>query len=257
MAELAGVDSPKRLVALDKMPGVPGSRTASAAEAAFAPVIETDDVSRSEYCGVRQDGSRFPVEISGSLLKDPQGNPKGVITTVRDITERRQAEDALRKSEEKFSLLFHASPAPISVSRLEDGYIVDCNESLSQLFGMSREELVGSTTLERWADPRDRQHLLEQLKAANSVRDMQCRLRHKDGRILITRLSAEIVELEGEKCILALFVDITERHRAEEEIQKLALVVRHTSDLVSLTDLKGRMIVLNEAGSNLLGISAE
>ncbi len=258
MAELAGVGTAEKLLALknnclDYLAAEDHERVRSD----IRKVIELGVVPAVEYCACLPDGTRYPVEISSSLLKGPHGNPQGLISVVRDITKRKRAEEALRKSEEKFSLLFHASPAPISVSRLSDGCVIDCNESILRLFGFRRDEFLGSSTLDRWVDPSQRQHLLARLATEGAVREWECRFHHKDGHLILARLSAEIVEIEGEKYGLALFTDVTERHRAEEEIEKLALVVRHSSELVSLTDLNGRMMFLNEAGSRLLGIPPE
>jgi PAS domain S-box-containing protein len=137
-----------------------------------------------------------------------------------DVTERKSAEESLRKSEEKFSKLFLSAPAGIAVSRLSDGQFFDVNQEFERMSGYRREEIIGRTSTELgiWLDPADRETIVRLLREQGRVRDLELRVRAKDGNVLTERFSAETIELSGESRILSAFVDITARKQAEQEL---------------------------------------
>ncbi len=126
----------------------------------------------------------------------------------------------LRASEEKFSATFHSSPNLISITRLSDGTILDVNEGYTQTLGYTREESIGKTTLmlSLWVDPADRSTFAESLRKFGQVADFETKLRRKDGAVRSVINSARVIELEGEKCILSVIHDITDRKALEEEL---------------------------------------
>jgi two-component system, cell cycle sensor histidine kinase and response regulator CckA len=155
-----------------------------------------------------------------TALFDEQGKVAGAIESIRDITERKLAEIALRESEERFSRFFLASPVATSITRLSDGYLADINDAFLDLFGYSREEVIGQDSLRlgMWANPEDRLRMVEVVHAQGRMKDFETRFRRKSGEILNVSLSVESIQIAGELYILALGYDITERKRAEEEL---------------------------------------
>ncbi len=149
------------------------------------------------------------------------GNVRSVFSINRDITDHKRAEIALRKSEEKFNKIFHASPAPMVMSNLEDGTYIDVNESYLKQMEFMREEIIGRTSyqLNTWGDIRQRDKILQILRKSGSVRNFEIKHRTRAGIIKTSILSAEIIELDGKKCLLTSHVDITERKLAEEALQ--------------------------------------
>ncbi|MBI3875820.1 MAG: PAS domain S-box protein, partial [Verrucomicrobia bacterium] len=113
----------------------------------------------------RKDGSTFPVEAHLGLL-DANGR-RLFLGLVRDITEREQAETEVRQSEEKFGRIFRASPVAIALTRVEDGRLLDVNESYCRLSGYKRKELIGRTTIELnlLVNPEERASYVETLRA--------------------------------------------------------------------------------------------
>ncbi|MGA2641933.1 MAG: response regulator [Spirochaetia bacterium] len=134
-----------------------------------------------------------------------------------------QHELSVRESEKRFSTVFHASPIGMAITRFADGRYLDVNEEFLRLMGYLRDEVVGETAyhLQAWVIPEERDAFVAQLSEQRRVQERTAQFRKKSGEIWIARLSAEVIEVTGEKVILSLLRDITDQNRAEEEIQKL------------------------------------
>jgi len=132
-------------------------------------------------------------------------------------------EELLRKSEKKFAAVFHAAPVILAISRPQGGEIIDVNEALLTTCGYRREEVLGRTSRDLciWENPDDRDEVVRSLLEQGPVRDLEIKFRDKVGRAIVGLLSAELVEIDGEEFMLSLVKDITERKRAETEIEIL------------------------------------
>jgi|CXWL01.1.fsa_nt_gi PAS domain S-box-containing protein len=162
------------------------------------------------------DGRLLEVEVSGLHFPLQDGTP-GVLAQLRDVTERRRAEAALRESEEKFASAFRASPLAITISRLADGSLIEVNQSFCRLTGFTRDEVIGRSGIDigLWVDADDRHRLFASLERGEEVRDLEITLRIKGGEQRTGRLSAERVEIGGEPCMLVIADDVTAQQRAQ------------------------------------------
>lgn len=148
--------------------------------------------------------------------------PEGLSILSIDITKRKEAVEALHRSEERFSKAFHLSPAALSLTR-EDGTILDVNESYEQLTGYSRDELLdhdatklGLFTSEQRAD------LRQKLRAAgNRLRKAEITIRNKAGELRHVLYSVETIEIEGQPSALTLALDITQRKQMEMALREM------------------------------------
>ena len=158
-----------------------------------------------------------------------------------DVTERRQAEAALQKSQTLFASLFRASPGATILSTLADGRCVDANEAYCRLTGYTREELVGHTTTELniWISPEERQRVVAELSRHQHLEDVEITIRTKSGALRKTVAGGETLAIEGQRYILSFFYDITERKRAEAERFELERRLLHAQKLESLGILAG------------------
>jgi PAS domain S-box-containing protein len=141
-----------------------------------------------------------------------------VLAIVRDITEPKQAEIALQSLAQKFSKAFRCSPDPITISTLKEGRYIEVNDSFVQLSGYQPSEVLGRTAFELniWVNPSDRKKLLQQLEVQGSIRNQEIKFRKKSGEIILVQVAAEVIELDGIPCLLAVSHDITERKQTEE-----------------------------------------
>ena len=136
--------------------------------------------------------------------------------------ERLAAEQALRESEGRFSTVFHSSPVSIGITRLADGQVIDANAAWEKMTGYSRLEAAGRSPvdLDLWVDAGDHQRLVERLRQQGTVQNFEFQARHKSGAIYTLLMSAEMIDLSGEPCMLTMAQDITERKRAEAQIKR-------------------------------------
>jgi PAS domain S-box-containing protein len=169
-----------------------------------------------EWLAKRRDGSKFWVEIS--LRRSQIAGKDRVLAVVRDISERKKAEDTLRLSEEKFSTAFHISPDSININRLSDGLYIEINQGFTALTGYTSDDVLGKTSAELniWVNPQDREKMVKGLLGQGEVWNLESTFRTKNGNLKICLISARIIELNQEQCILSITHDISERKRAEE-----------------------------------------
>ena len=169
-----------------------------------------------------QDGRLGYLEIFLNPIRSDDGTIRGVSAFAQDITERKRAEEALRASEEKFSKAFRSSADAVTISRLRDGMFLDVNEGFVRHTGYSRDDAVGKTApeLDIWM-PKDRQRMVEVLQRDGHMHNSVFPFRMKSGELRDFMVSAEVIDLEGEPCLVAISHDITEQRRAEAEREEL------------------------------------
>lgn len=177
----------------------------------------------------KKDGTKLDCLVTASLWRSAEGEMLGYQGIIRDITEHKRADMALRKSEEKFSKIFRSSPDWIAISTLDDGRLIDVNEAFLRITGYRREEVIGKTSseLNLWVDYDERAEVVKILKEQQQLRDHEVQFRMKSGEIRTMLRSAELIELDGQQCIINVTRDITERKRDEEKIRSLNRELQH------------------------------
>lgn len=164
-----------------------------------------------EYAGIGVEARAYP-------------SPTGLTIYVKDITERRKAEQALQESEKKFQKVFHNNPDMIAIISMEDYRFMDVNQSCLEIMGFSRYEVIGRTPrdLHIWDDDRETvRQVLAELKENGVVKNVEIRARSKSGNPVSLQVSAVAVTLNNEKCVAATVRDLTRQKMLEAELARL------------------------------------
>ena len=183
-----------------------------------------------------------------SIVRDEKGAIVGVLSSGEDVTGRLMAEKALKESEEKFSRAFSASPAAIAITAVKDARYMEVNDTYTKIIGYSREELIGRTAIEVgiWNKEEDPSWLFDMLKKKGTVRDEEIEFRTKSGEALTWLLSAEIISINDEECIIGVATDISERKKRMQLQDAENRVLTLLGQGVELEDLLDAIIRLGE-----------
>jgi PAS domain S-box-containing protein len=206
----------------------------------------------------RKNGTTFPVEVSVSNTS--LDGVDWTFSFATNITERKKAEDALKESEERLAKAFQVSPAPIVISEIDTGRIIDANQQWLSLTGYGPEELRGKTTRELGIlDWDHRSRVISELNEKGSFREVPVHIRTKSGETRKVLWSGETISVSGKKAMLSLVYDVTERMRAEEALrlktEELDRYFSNALDLFCIADLEGNFRRLNKEWETTLGYS--
>ncbi len=138
---------------------------------------------------------------------------------VHDITNRRQIEEALKASEEKYRILFESAPIGISTSDF-NGKALTFNQRTLEMMGYTANELKTIDLNDTYLDPNDRKEILQELQEQGSIVDREVLRKRKDGSEYCILMNSELIEIGGKKLFLTTVRDITEGKNAEVEAQK-------------------------------------
>ncbi len=206
----------------------------------------------------RRDGTSFPAEYRSYPIRQ-DGQLLGAVVTFSDISERRRIEEALRKSEKRFTLAFHANPVATSIAEAISSKLLDVNDQFLQILGYTREEVIGRTSsdLGVWADPDTRVRVVGDVLGDVRVRDRKGRLRTKNGEIRDVIGSVVRIDLGDVPCVLSTFVDVTDRERALEALrgseQRNRALMENAKDAIIVWALDGTVLEVNRAAEKLVG----
>jgi PAS domain S-box-containing protein len=195
-----------------------------------------------------------------SPIKDPSGKLCGVSTIARDITQRRQAQRGLEKSEQRYRLLFDNNPQPMWVYDCETLAFLAVNNAAIRSYGYTREEFLGMT-INDIRPAEDIPALLEDIRKANTALHTDGPWRHKkkDGTILVVEISVHPIKFGDRDARLAMVTDITERKKLEEQFQqaqRLESIGRLAGGVAH--DFNNLLIVINGYSQMLLdGLSED
>lgn len=191
-----------------------------------------------EWHAKRRDGSLFWVEI-GVQQGIIEGRPH-VMALVRDITQRREVEEALRDSESRYRELFYANPHPMWAYDTETLRFLAVNDAAVRHYGYTREEFL-AMSIEDIRPAEDVPALLENVRAVTSGIDEAGVWRHrlKNGSLIDVEIVSHVLAFDGHRAEVVLANDVTEQRRVEAEIRRLnaeleARVARRTAQLESV-----------------------
>ncbi|MBI4767219.1 MAG: PAS domain S-box protein, partial [Deltaproteobacteria bacterium] len=201
-------------------------------------------------------GQTIPIEDSAAPIKDREGKITGVVLVFHDVSEKRRTQKALRESEQRYSAIFDKSPFAAALTRMPGRNLTEINDAFLKLFGYTRDELVGKNSVDIGiSEPDSQEQVAAELEGLGSVRDFECTRFTKSGAQLVLSLNLDWVGIGGEKQLLTTIRDITERKKAEEDLQQRTLELEHLTERLEervrertgeLEDLSGRLVSAQE-----------
>ena len=213
---------------------------------------------------MRKNGEVFPVNLTASPIRGRDGKVEGGSVIIRDITEQKRVEEALRESENRFRALVQSSSDVITLLDPE-GIILYDSPGAAELMGVSPAERQGSEAI-NWIHPDDRSYVRmlheELLRAPGAKLRAQIRLRHADGSWRwCDSWAMNLLNEPGVRALVASFRDITELKDVEnalrESEERYRRLIEDASDAIFTIDLTGRCTSLNKASEKISGYSRE
>lgn len=226
-------------------------------------------------------GKPVNVLITASQLRDAEDKVVGNLALVRDITERKKAEEKIKESEILYSTLFYDSPGMKAISEASTGKYLDINLAFASFLERPKEEIVGKTSIElnMITHPEVRKRSIKQLREQGLVRDMEMHIISASGKKRWVSISADLIKLDGKDCFLSDAVDITARKEAETNLiqlnaeleqrviertellekneKKFRALIENTFDIVSLNDETLKPVYLSPSSARVTGWSDE
>lgn len=176
-------------------------------------------------------GGKRWLETHASPLYDEDGAVIATLGVTRDITNRKQSDQALRESEAKFRITFEKAAFAAALLRVADGRIASVNDKFVELVGYSREEVLDRTVAELDICSEERhKELVDEFLATGGSRDQELRLRARSGEEKIVLITCNSVEIGGERYVLSAATDITEAKQAQEALAQSEVQLRMALD---------------------------
>lgn len=169
-----------------------------------------------------EEGVRIPTSTELDYLRALASHMAVTLDRIHLLYERKRAEVELRESEQKFSVIYDKTPFAAVLSSLPNGVFVNVNEAFEKVFGYTKQEMVGKTSLDVGLNPNveQRAHIRAELQARGSVHDLELKLVTKSGLTRVFLVNLDLVGISGQKYILQTAQDITERKQAEQDLRE-------------------------------------
>ena len=210
-----------------------------------------------EFRHRRKDGSWCYLAAIGHTVEREDGS-RVMVSNARDITEHKRAEQALRESEERYRAMFEAQRDAMVLADAETHRFIEVNQAFVALYGYTRDELLRMKGPDISAEPRAEETFVKEVIEAAPGRAILHRHRRKDGSELRVEISAVTTTLCGRKMYCAIIRDVSERERAESELQRFRLAMDASIDSIYLTDPAAmRFVDVNAAACRRLGYARE
>jgi len=235
---------------------------------AFQKIVNNPDETATIILRIKhEDGSWRWIECSGRNLIN-NASVGGIVINYHDITERKQAEEALRESEERFRHIFNGVNDEI-VYTDTDGVVLNVNEKIGDMFGYSPAEMIGRNVLELDLFDPDELSKLSELMMASVEQGgarrplMEVQARHRDGHVVPLEVSTSLITAADgtPKGFVSIIRDITERKQAEEALcqseEKYRELINTSTDGVISVDTRMNIALWNQGAERIFGYTEE
>jgi PAS domain S-box-containing protein len=175
-----------------------------------------------EYRIQKKDGEIIWISAKAYPVYDKDGKLIRIAGIAEDITRRKYDEQKLRLSNEKFSSIFHTSPAGITITYLNSGLLIEMNPAFEKIFGYSAEDITNKNIIELklWGSTDLRDRVMSQLQKHKFIHEPKLEINNKEGSTLILNASFTLIQLNNKDVVMSSFVDITKQIQQEEQLRR-------------------------------------
>ncbi len=174
-----------------------------------------------------------------------------------DITEDKETKIILHEMDAKHSLIFNESQVALSIYSLERFVFIEVNRSFISFTGYTRDEIIESPDISLWVDKKERDRFFKEIQTVEKIENFEFLYQRKDGTVRNASLSATLIELNGEWCILSEIYDVTDKKAQEEQLLLKNFALDKINEAAYLIDENSMFHYVNEAASRDLGYSKE
>ncbi len=209
-----------------------------------------------ELCWQGKNGEDVFTLISGHPFFDRYHRFSGTFALVVDITDQKKKDLAIKESEAKFRASFETSPNLVLIFKTNPIQCIDVNDGFLKISGFSSEEIIGKAASDfvLWTDQKLEEHFLEKIKNMTRLVDEELKFLNKDGSVLTMIFSTNSIYINGVPHIVCFGRDITAKVEAEE---KYYSILNSMKDVYFEVDLRGRILLSNDAFIDFIGYSRE
>jgi PAS domain S-box-containing protein len=195
----------------------------------YADLLDKGQRGETEYTAIRRDGTTVPVELSSVISRDAQGRPTGAMAIIRDISERKRAEEKLQQHYEELRAIYDGMAEGLVILDIASGDCIRANRSMCEMLGYSEEELK-ALPVEKLYPPemlpaRAKRHQAMVEGRISYAEDIP--LLRKDGSIVYVDIMSDRITYDGRPCLIHLLRDTTERRQAREALRKEHHTLKH------------------------------
>ena len=227
------------------------------------PTLLREEYWHTETKVLRRHGKPVSIQQTSFLIRDEKGSPFRTGVVISDITEWKQAQEALAESEAKYRHLVETTDTGYLILD-EAGRVLDANAEYVRLTGQrSLAEIIGKS-VEEWTAPHDSERNVREVRQclqSGKVRQLEIDYIGPNGKIIPIEINASVIATEKGRQIISLCRDISQRKQAEEEARRnrdlLQAIIDNTPALIYVKDLEGRVTVANRALCEAVGMDTQ
>ncbi|MBI3260631.1 MAG: PAS domain S-box protein, partial [Ignavibacteriae bacterium] len=231
------------------------------AKQAFQKVYETGEIQNYEVEGPGLNGTvAWYITHAGPIFSGEK--VVGITLVIRDITNRKNSEENLRKNEKNLRDIVEAITVPMVVTSVKEGKVIFTNQLLADMLDVPMEVALNQKASDYYNDPEDRAIIIGLIKQHGYIRNYLLQLRRHSGELIWVLFSGGIITFDGEQALVVTMYDISEQKKAEEELRKSAQTLRDIVEAVTvpmvITSISsGKVVYANQLVANMFAVPIE
>jgi PAS domain S-box-containing protein len=189
-------------------------------QALIRQIKKTGHTERRETVWLAKNGEQMKITLTVAPIQNVDGSTASILRLAQPLLSHAEGEEQWRKTEERLTKAFRQGPLAITLTSATTERYIDVNDTFERFSGYRRDELLGRSVSEIgiWVEPEERTQIVSRMLRDGHITDIEFKYRRKSGEIRVAQASAELIEIDGERCVLGVAADITERKRAERAL---------------------------------------